>query len=269
MSQTFFSKLDQTEKSNRLKSIGHNRCLVTIWVKGEKDKHNVHAMTYDADRSTLIMNTREDIFPNNTPVLCSFEFRGMNFFSQVVFVKSVGDFACLKFESDLFKSEKRQAFRLMTYPQHNVWAVIDLDEGYQGGKVIDFRTKQSTTALFNKFLSLVEGDETNPSALKIRVQDLSTSGMALHIGELESQYFPKEAVFKNVKIKFADDEVVIPLVKIVYVAKIPSADKNLTKFKLGINFENLPSALDHWLGKKINQLLRDSDHNKDFENFNK
>lgn len=269
MSQTFFSKLDPAEKTNRLTAIGNTRGRVTVWVKGQKEKHLLEAMTYDAERMTLILATQEDVFPDNTPTLCSFEFRGMNFFSETIFTKSVGGFACLKFGSTLFKSEKRQAFRLMTYPQHEVWAVIDLEEAYQGGKVIDFRTKQSTTALFNKFLSLVEGDETNPSALKIRVQDLSTSGMALHIGELESQYFPKDAMYKNVKIRFTDDEIVIPLMKVVYSAKINSSDKNLTKYKLGINFENLPNAIDHRLGKKINELLRESDHNKAFENFNK
>lgn len=269
MSQTFFSKLDQTEKNNRLKAIGNNRGLVTVWVKGSKDKHHLNCMTYDADRTTLVLDTRDNVFPENTQVLCSFEFRGMNFFSEVVFVKSIGDMACLKFDGILFKSEKRQAFRLMTFPQHEVWAVVDLEEAYQGGKVIDFRSKQSHTQLLQNFLSLVEGDETNPSALKIRVQDLSTSGMALHIGELEAQYFPKEAEFKNVKLKFVDEEILIPQVKIVYVAKITNADKNLTKYKLGVNFENLSSKIDLQLGKKINELLRANDHNKDFETFNK
>lgn len=269
MSQTFFSKLDPVEKHNRLSAIGNTRGQVTVWVKGQKEKHHLSVSLYDADRMVLVLQTQESIYPDNTTTLCSFEFRGMSFFSQTVFLKSVGDFACLRFDGDLFKSEKRSSFRLMTYPQHDVWAVFDLEEGYQGGKVIDFRTKQSTTALFNKFLSLVEGDENNPSGLRIRVQDLSTTGMALQIGELESKYFPKDAIFKKVKIKFADEEVLIPEVKIVYAAPIRGTDKNLAKYKLGIHFENLPNSLDNYLGRKINSLLRESDHNKDFENFKK
>lgn len=269
MSQTFFSKLDQAEKDNRLTAIGNNRGKVTVWVKGQKEKHLIDVVKYDPLRMVLVLDTREDIFANNTPTLCSFEFRGMSFFSETIFMKSVGDFACLKFESTLFKSEKRSSFRLMTFPIHEVWAVFNLDEGYQGGKVIDFRTKQSTTAIFSKFLNLVEGDETDPAALKVRVQDLSTTGMALHIGELESKYFPKDAVFKNVKIRFADEEVTIPEAKIVYAVNFIGTDKNLKKFKLGIQFQNLSSTLDHQLGKKINSLLRESDHNKDFENLKK
>lgn len=269
MSQTFFSKLDQTEKNNRLNAIGNNRGKVTVWVKAQKEKHLLDVIKFDASRNVLVLDTKEDVFANNTETLCSFEFRGMSFFSQTIFLKSVGDFACLRFDSDLFKSEKRSSYRLMTYPLHEVWAVFNLDEAYEGGKVIDFRSKQSTTAIFSKFLNLVEGDETDPSALKIRLQDLSTTGMALHIGELESRYFPKDAVFRNVKLKFVDEEITIPELKVVYMVNFIGSDKNLKKFKLGIHFENLPNTLDHWLGKKINSLLRESDHNKDFENFKK
>jgi hypothetical protein len=93
--------------------------------------------------------------------------------------------------------------------------------------------------------------------------------MALHIGELEARYFPANSVFKNVKLKFPDEEITIPELKIVYAVNFIGSDKNLKKFKLGIHFENLPNALDHQLGKKINSLLRESDHNKDFENFKK
>lgn len=269
MSQTFFSKLDQAEKDNRLTALANHSGKVTIWIKGQKEKHLLDVIKYDQDRMILVLNTSDDIFANNTLTLCSFEFRGMNFFSETIFQKSVGDFACLKFEGFLFKSEKRTSFRLMTFPQHEVWAIFNLDEGYEGGKVIDFRTKQSTTAIFSKFLNLVEGDDSNPAALKVRVQDLSTTGMALHIGELESKYFPKDAVFRNVKIRFADEEISIPEAKIVYSVNFVGSDKNLKKFKLGIQFQNLSSILDHQLGKKINSLLRESDHNKDFENLKK
>ncbi len=269
MSQTFFSRLDQAEKNNRLSSLCNNRGRVTIWFKGEKEKHVLEVVSYDKDSMTLALNTKDDIYANNLEILCSFEFRGMNFFSQTLFQKSIGDFACIKFEGDLFKSEKRSSYRLMTFPQHEVWAEFRLDEAYEGGKVIDFRTKQSTTAIFNRFLTLVEGDSTNPDALKIRVQDLSTTGMALHIGELESRYFPKDSVFKKVRLKFSNEEIVIPEVKIIYVVSFIGSDKNMKKFKLGIRFENLSNTLDHLLGKKINSLLRESDHNKDFENFKK
>ena len=269
MSQTFFSKLDQAEKDNRLTAIGNGRSKVTVWIKGQKDKHILDALSYDAERSILTLDLQDDLYPTYAGVLCSFELRGMSFFAETIFLKTSGNFACLKFAADLFKSEKRSSYRLMTFPIHEVWAVFNLDEAYEGGKVIDFRTKQSTTAIFSKFLNLVEGDDSNPVALKVRVQDLSTTGMSLHIGELESKYFPKEAVFKNVIIRFIDEDITIPEIKIVYAVNFIGSDKNLKKYKLGIHFENLSSTLDHLLGKKINSLLRESDHNKDFENFKK
>ncbi len=269
MSQTFFSKLDQAEKDNRLSAIANTRGQVTLWVKGQKEKHLLDVVKYDSGRGVLVLDTKDDIFPDKSITLCSFEFRGMNFFSQTVFIKSVGDFACIRFDSELYKSEKRSSYRLMTFPLHEVWAIFNLEEAYQGGKVIDFRSKQSTTGLFNKFLNLVEGDQSDPSALKIRVQDLSTTGMALHIGELETKFFQTNTVFKNVRLKFQDEEIIIPEVKIVYAVNFIGSDKNLKKYKLGVHFENLPNAIDGSLGKKINSLLRESDHNRDFENFKK
>lgn len=269
MSQTFFSKLDQAEKDNRLSAIANHRGKVTVWVKGQKDKHLLDVISYDLERSTLALSVKDDLYADNTECLCSFEFRGMNFFAQTTYLKSSGGFSCVKFPAELYKSEKRSSYRLMTFPLHEVWAIFNLEEVYQGGKILDLRSKQSTTGIFKKFLNLVEGDENDPGSLKVRVQDLSTTGMALHIGELEASYFPADAVFKNVRLKFVDEEIIIPEVKIVYAVNFIGSDKNLKKFKLGIHFEALPNSLDHLLGKKINNLLRESDHNKDFENFKK
>ena len=103
--------------------------------------------------------------------------------------------------------------------------------------------------------------------IKIRIQDLSTTGMALEISDLEAVYFDKGMTFHKVDIVFNDETIQIPMAKIVYVVNYISNDRAVKKFKVGIHFENLTPSLDDKLGRKINSLLRLTDTEKDFEIF--
>jgi hypothetical protein len=113
---------------------------------------------------------------------------------------------------------------------------------------------------------LAEGEESLRQ-VRIRVQDLSVTGMSVYLGELEVAHFEKERNFKNVTISFVDEIIEVPEVRVVYVVDYISGDKNLKKYKVGFNFPNLSSKMDDVLSKKINKLLRENDFNKDFENF--
>ncbi len=267
MSQTFFSKLDSYEKANRLSQLGNSRGNIVIWEKGAKIKHSQMAVAFDKDQQNLVLETKTDIFPPGTKVLCSFELRGMSFFAQAVFKKSIGNDAVLEIHQELFKSEKRSSYRLMTFPMHEVWAEFDLGEVYEGGKVVDLKSRSSQTALFKNFLNLIDQDEDllNKGIVRIRIQDVSATGLALHIGELESKYFAKDRIFKNVNLRFIDQDFIMPEIKVIYVVDYISGDKKIRKFKVGMHFSKNTTDLDNLIGKKINQVLRDSDQNKDFE----
>ncbi len=270
MSQTFFSKLDLHEKTNRLNQLGVSRGKVTLWLKGGKEKILETVLKFDKEHQSLVLDSKDNIFPPNTPILCTFDLRGMTFFAQAVFRKSIGEDAVVEIKADLFKSERRNSYRLLTFPIYEVWAIFDLGEVYESGKVIDFKTKSSsnTTDLFKNFLNIVSEDQSDAlGTIKIRIQDLSTTGMALHVGQLEQEYFIKNADFHKVKITFLDEVIEIPEVKVVYIVDYISSDKNLKKYKVGLNFPDNPTNIDEVLGRKINQLLRESDFNKDFENF--
>lgn len=239
-----------------------------MWIKGQKDKITLPVIRFDKDRQEIVLNSKEDLFPTGTRILVSFDFRGMTFFSQTSFVKSVGEYGVLQFTSDLFKSERRSSYRLLTYPIYDVWANFNLGEAYEGGTVVDMKSKVNQTQLFQNFLQLVDGKEDAVEGkLKVRVQDLSATGMSIHVGDIEIKYFSKDYLFKNVLITFTDEKIEIPEVKVVYVVDYIAGDKNLKKYKVGLNFPNLSTKIDDLLGKKINKLLREIDSNKDFEIF--
>jgi hypothetical protein len=271
MSQTFFSKQGPEETISRLSLLGSSRGQVTLWLKGSKNKFNFNAFKFDKERKEIVLDNKDNVFKDGDTVLCTFELRGMNFFSEVIFKESVGGFSVLQFTGILFKSERRNSFRLLTYPLYEVWADFDLGEAYEGGKVVDFKSRLNQTNLFKSFLKIVEPANSQESEmnnkLSIRLQDLSTTGMALHIGELEAPYFQKEMIYEKVNIRFTDLVIQVPKAKIVYMVDFISNDKNIKKYKLGVNFENLPPHIDDQIGKKINHLLRQNDFNKDFENF--
>lgn len=270
MSQTFFSKQDPTEKLSRLSLLGTSRGTVTVWLKGKKDKYDYQAAKFDKDRIEIVLDTKENNFKSGDTVLCTFELRGMNFFSEVIYQVSISGYPVLQFKNTLFKSERRSSYRLLTYPHYEVYADFNLGEAYEAGKVVDMRSRTSQTGLFKNFLKLM-GDksdiETDGGILKIRIQDLSTTGMALHIGDVEREYFAKDMTFENVVIRFTDESITIPVAKIVYVVDYIGNDKQASRFKLGVHFENLPTSIDDQIGRKINYLLRQNDSNKDFENF--
>jgi hypothetical protein len=272
MSQTFFSKQDLAEKLNRLQLLGNLKGTVTIWLKGNKEKFIYNVSTFDKDRIEIVLDAKENVFSPGQTLLCTFEIRGMNFFSEVVFQLSISGYNVLQFKNTLYKSERRSSYRLLTYPIYEVHAEFDLGESYDGGKVVDFKSRTSQTGLFRNFLKLVgnevaEGLPPGGEVLQVRVQDLSTTGMAIHISEIESKYFQKDHLFKNVKIRFTKDVIQVPEVMVVYVVDYLSTDKNTKKYKVGLHFNNLPISIDDLIGKKINSLLRENDFNKDFENF--
>ena len=271
MSQTFFSKLDASEKNARLSSFAQAGGEITLWMKGTKDKQNLKVVSFDKERCSLVLETREEPFAVESRLLSSFEFRGMNFFAEVLLQRSIGGQILVHFPGDFFKSERRNSYRLLTFPLYEVWTSIDLGEEYEGGKVVGIKDKRSQTGIFKNFLNLVnnvEDPETNSTgALRLRVQDLSTTGMALHIGELETVQIKKDREFENVDLIFPDETLRIPKIRIMYVVPYIGSDKNVKKFKVGVRFDDVPLQLDQKLGKKINELLRSNDNNKDFEEF--
>ena len=267
MSETYFSKLDPKEKESRLVQLGNFRGKITIWVKGSKHKQKFNVLEYDSDRQDIVLDSKDNLFPKGTALLCSFDLRGMTFFAEVVSNRSIVDYFLIEFPGVLFKSEKRSSYRLLTFPIYEVYAEFVFTEMYEGGKVIDLKSRTNQTQLFKNFLKLMETDkevdETQP--VKFRVQDLSATGLSLHISELESKFFFKDAEFAEVKILFNNETITVPEVRVVYVVPLPGAKK----FKVGFNFPNIPTIIDELIGKKINELLREVDSNKDFENFTK
>ncbi len=265
MSQTFFSKQTPEEKTsrfNQLVSLGEN---IVIWQKGSKERHHFKPSYFDKDLNELVVDNKDVIFAVGAAILATFEIRGMNFFCEMTISKSSKGYTLLQVEGTLFKSERRSSYRLLTFPIYEVNAHFKIEKNAANSSVINLSTRSSQRDLFKSFLKLVDAEEEGKEILKIRVQDISTTGLALHLTELEEKFIVKDQIYKNLDIVFPDEKITIPEAKIVYV--VPYIAEKIKKYKVGVQFINLSSSIDHQIGKKINELLRQVDSNKDFENF--
>lgn len=269
MSQTYFSKLDSKEKKARLAQLSSSKGQVTVWEKGQRSKFSFPVVGHNLETDHMTVETKSAQVHSGAVYFCTFELKGMSFFSKVT-LKKEGQSWQMNLIEDLFKAERRGSYRMLTYPIYQVYANFILPQDNQErSKVIDFRTKVSQTGLFKNFLKLLSQDESDTLVpqLKLRLQDLSATGMSVHIGELESGYFHKDMEFTDVSIHFKDEDILVPKLKVVYVIDLVTGEKAAKKFKVGFQFRELPSAVDEQLGRKINALLREIDSNKDFENF--
>src|SRR5690606_26230206 len=140
---------------------------------------------------------------------------------------------------DIYKSERRTNYRLLTDPILKVFAFFKVDEEYIGQNVVDFRTKQSQTGIFKDFLKIVGGDKNSldkEGYLHFRVKNLSVTGLSLEIGELEKKFFVAGEKTGKMYLNFEGEEIMIPNAKIVYVLDMIGQKDKGRIYKVGIQF---------------------------------
>jgi hypothetical protein len=269
MTKISFSKQDPTETSSRLKLLSASKGFVTIWEKGKKDKFRYQVLKFDHDRMELVLESFDQHFNKGSLLLCSFEIRGISFFSEIIFESSISGHVVLQFKNPLYRSERRSNFRLLAYPIYEIWVEFEFENSQNNSNVIDIRNKRSQTTLFKDFLKMLNTESSLPitQKVKIRVQNLSSTGFALDVGPIELGHFKKDMIFEDLNLIFSDEVIQIPKTKIVYVVESVNSEQNSKKFRLGTHFEDLPPSTEEKISAKISKLLRNVDVNKDFENF--
>lgn len=268
MSETQFSKLDAFEKSHRLSQLAAAKGKLTIWEKGKLDKFPAQATSYQKDRSELHLETPKPLFADGTGVLLNFNLRGMTFFAKGAMTVTANGEQFITIEGELYKSERRSNYRLLAYPQHAISVELDLGEPLEKADVIDLKSKKSSskTGIFKNFLTLIKEETANTNNIRLKLNDLSTSGLSVNVNDLEVGFFKKDKTFSNAKLVFTDETVEIPELKVVYVVDVIGSGL-AKKFKVGIHFEQITPKLEDLLSRKITRLLRDTDFDKDFESF--
>lgn len=269
-SSTYFQKLNLDEKKSKLSQLSRGKLEITIWSKGNKNRETLSTVEFSRDRLELICSLERKSQFVGLEVLYTFKLNGLSFFGKGQFKSLDSNRAVLDCSEDLFKSERRATFRLLTYPHHEAYVLVKIPEAQKdGSNLVQMRTGLSQTGLFKSFLNLLKDDEDTPfhkGYFPFRILDISVTGLAFQVGEMERKYFPKGEKTGPLYIDFNGQEISIKNSEIMYVSDlILPKSKNHKSLKIGIKFLNVDINTDQLIGKLINSALRDFE--SEFEDF--
>lgn len=267
-----FNKLNNKEKESKLlQLLNGSKSQVTVWEKGKSQKSICHIQGPLSTKFDVFVSEQSELQDLlDKDVLVAFSLSGLNFFAQAkCYADSKGTF--IRFEGDFFKSERRTNFRLLTDPHHDVYIHVFLKAETEDelSNVISFNAKTSETGLFKNFLALLnsESDEFSEEGfIKIKVLDLSASGAALQLGEMEKELFEKlNSTLGKMFLDFNGKVIEVPGAKIHYINPLKSKSQKTNVYKAGIEFIDVDTNFDVEISKMLNKVLRDVD--KEFEDF--
>lgn len=265
--KTYFTKQNRKEKESKLFQIFNNKLELIVWEKGKSSRFSFSCLDFNKENLQLVITSEKHDFSGINSVLYTFTFNGVNYFGKGELKEINAKRFRLECSDDLFKSERRENFRLLTYPHHMVYLQFpqEEEEVQSENKVVSFQTGQSQTGLFKNFLNLVGSDEDSgvlEGYVRYRVLDISVTGLAFMISELEKETLEKQNEIGPIKIDFTE-EIEIPMAEIRYI--IPMLNKNIKSYKVGIQFKDVDLNTDQLLGRLINDTMRDFE--TEFEDF--
>lgn len=261
-----FKELVLVEKKSKLSFVANQKIEITIWKKASSDKFKVVADIFLLEDLKLVLGPKTELNKSLKDVLYNFSINGVSFFGKGK-IETIDNKISLNCENQLFKSERRQNYRLLTYPHHKAYAELDFEKSEViESNVVSINTKKSTTGLFKNFLELVDdnGDkDMKQPSLSFRVFDLSVTGVALLFDKIENDILKEKNIISNLTIKLDTHKFLVGKAEVKYISKL---DGNRGySYKAGIHFLEMDTNLDSEIGFIINKFLRDTD--KEFEDF--
>lgn len=267
----FFKALNESEKLSKLTQLSNlDKPLIIIWKKGTTEKHKFFVSDFIRMRSEVMFTKKfpEDLIGEK--VLYTFQLSGLSFFGQGEALLRANGQMSIHCNLELYKSERRKNFRLLSFPHHNVFINLKIGkEIIETSNVLNFNGAASQTGIFKNFLDLL--DEKKPSFdhtqyLRFRVLDISVTGLAFQFGKIEAELFKTlDSVFHASILEFNGKMLTIPELEILYHQESVASDKKTPVTKAGVSFLNIDTNLDENLSLIINQTLRSIE--SEFEGF--
>ena len=201
--KAYFRKLNQEEKESKflqLKSLDTPE--IHLWVRGSDKKVPCSVASFDKQKLSLGLFDIPDHLLKEKNVLFTFYLNKVQYFGEGDLESVSGSASVvLKMKGEVYKTEKRESFRLLCYPHNEVYFYIEVDKEDEGAnKVINIRTGKNEDELFDSFLDLI-GKNTKDlqGYAKFRVIDVSVTGLAFQYGK-EEEEFIKNIDISNRKI---------------------------------------------------------------------
>lgn len=267
-SGVYFTKLNDQEKKSKLQNLlNMAKSEVTVWQKGSKEKHRLEVRSR---QSEVALVSRVESGLLNSNLLVNFSLSGLNFFTEAQIVTK-DDKNYILLNSDFYKSERRTNFRLLTDSRYEVYLYFkQIQRAERDSNVVGIQTKTSETGLFKNFLKMMSGEDEGLSYindyLRFKVLDISVSGAAIQVGEIEHEMIRQSKDRTGaLLLDFNGKLFEIPNGRIHYMSPMKNKPQSTPILKAGVEFLEIDTNLDEDLSAIINQTLRDVD--KEFEDF--
>ena len=268
-----FTGLNLNEISSKVSSFTNSEKPIRIW---GKDKEPFHAFVRDFNKSkiTLDISTSLEEFSNGEKKFINFSFNTVDYFVKGIVSSVDNKEITIELEENVFKSEKRQNERLLTFPHHNVNAYFKVYSDSDSSNIISLnRVKNEKEEVLESFASErmkeILKDDAVADLMGFRILDLSSNGLSFFANNRETSYFAGFEDDSNVEftLMFESKAFTLKCAEVIYIVDyVNSRASKVPMKKIGIQF-NEDSDLQNQIESFINEkgALREVD--KSFESF--
>ncbi len=276
-----FIKLTLDEMTPKLSLIAKQKLMMKVWIKGGESvlyRAKNFSLLKTSDSAEYLLSLFSEGSDCDDPligksVLFTFSLNESDYFSEGEVSKDdIQDALVIRLKGEFYRSEKRIAERLLTFPHHQVYAYFRVLNEKDESNVIEIKREEDKLYIDYKQRQKKELKEKLKKKINdvedlvgFRSLDISRTGIAFTVGEEETKYFNDKNKY-SFYILFDGDIFVIKGANLIYKVDYVSAAKGSSKHKVGLNFNPSEKLTVH-----ITNLLRESSESsvaqKEFEDF--
>ncbi len=277
-----FIQFGHKEILSKLDILAKQKEVINIWIKGGKSHiYRVSEIQLLRDRNggaifiDLFSEGKEaDKSIINKRVFLSFALNDMDYFSEgLTQMGEDSEKLILKLDREVYRSEKRINERLLTFPNHQVYAYFKMPDSIfnqsnqassqSNDEDMEFNYKMHRKKKLLEELAKKTNDIKN--LVGFRALDVSRSGIAFTVGKSEENYFDQSKKYPF-KMLFDGELFEFPTSKLVYKVDFSNHNKDGVTYKVGISFNPIPE-LTQKIMEAIHQNTDMDSLQKDFEKF--
>ena len=280
-SGTNFLKLKVDEIIAKLQNLADQKEVVKVWRKGGLPSFyrvsDLLVLKSDIKSDVLLSFFSEGEATDSTLIgkesYLSFTFNDIDYFADGTMIKDEShDKIVLRLSGEVYRSEKRDNQRLITFPHHEVYAYFKIISDTEVTNVISINKSDKKSyetlkikrkeSLKEKLSQRVEDTE---NLVGFRALDISQSGIAFLVTAKEGIHF-KDDKKMSFYLLFDEEMFIIKGSQLVYKVNYLGGQDKTERFKIGLTYG--PSRE---LSSFLEKILGEGDHlelaRKDFEEF--
>ncbi len=277
-----FIQFNHKEVLSKLKTLAEQKEVVNVWTKGGKSHiYRVFEVQFIKRKdggfvfiSFFSEGKEADESILDKRVFLSFSLDDIDYFSEgLIQTGEDSERLILRLDKEVYRSENRINERLLTFPDHQVYAYFRmpddifhqtnqaLSESDSEDMAFDYKLQRKKKLLEE----LAKKTDDIKNLVGFRALDVGRSGVAFTVGKSEENYFDQNKKY-SFKMLFNGDLFEVSNSKLVYKVNFSNHNGDGVTYKIGISFNPI-SELTQKIMEAIHQNKDMDSAQKDFEKF--